>query len=289
MLRQIFMLADKSTLREAMILFWDEDIAFLGHTKWSTKHSGNNQRGTVKDTRLQVLEAVNISAPIPTPLSLSLHTGADTQALFTQCLPVECIVVFFFYLFRYSLISIHLVKKNSTRTAVGVILNILWWNAPMFYHLWCQTNAALMMTSTNNPLFSSNCTTWLIHVHRTWSEESILVVLHIIPLDMQFRHVQRHVRLHVNIFQWPLHVMDACQNCVTMDAMAGNQGRNALISVSTTVFDVHSTMVSSLKSWLCYFRSFSKVATKLSCLSLLLDKVYWTFNIILNFEDDLGS
>ena len=226
MLRQIFMLADKSTLREAMLLFWDEDIAFLGHIKWSTKHSGNNQRGTVKDTRLQVLEAVNISAPIPTPLSLSLslHTGADTQALFTQCLPVECIVVFFFYLFRYSLISIHLVKKNSTRTAVGVILNTLWWNAPMFYHLWCQTNAALMRTSTNNPLFSSNCTTWLIHVHRTWSEESILVVLHIIPLDMQFRHVQRHVRLHVNIFQWPLHVMDACQNCVTMDAMAGNQG-----------------------------------------------------------------
>ena len=73
--------------------------------------------------------------------------------------------------------------------------------------------------------------------------------------------------------------------------------RNALISLSTTVFDesassvlnAHSTMVSSLKSWLCYFRSFSKVATKLSCLSLLLDKVYWTFNIILNFEDDLVS
>ena len=50
------------TLREAMLLFWHEDIAFLGHTKWSTKHSGNNQRGTVKDTRSQVLEAVNISA-----------------------------------------------------------------------------------------------------------------------------------------------------------------------------------------------------------------------------------
>ena len=34
---------------------------------------------------------------------------------------------FVFYLFRYSLISIHSVKKNSTRTAVGVILNTLWW------------------------------------------------------------------------------------------------------------------------------------------------------------------
>ena len=218
------MLADKSTLREAMLLFWDEDIAFLGHTKSSTKHSGKNQRGTVKYTRLQVLEAVNISAPAPSSLSLSLHAGADTQALFTQCLPVDCIFFSVFYLFRYSLITIHSIKKNSTRTAVGVILNTLWWNAPMFYHLWCQTNAALMRTSTNNPLFSSNCTTWLIHVHPTWSEENILAVLHIIPLDLQFRHIQRHVRELVNIFQWPLHVMDACQNCDTMDAMAGNQG-----------------------------------------------------------------
>ena len=192
MLRQIFMLADKSTLREAM-LFLDEDFAFLGHTKWSRKHTGNNQRGAVKDTRSQVLEAVNISAPVP-PSSLSLHVWADTQALFTQCLPVECIVFSFFYLFRYSLISIHSVKKNSTRTAVGVILNTLWWNAPRFYHLWCQTNASLMRTCTNNPLFSINCTTWLIHVHPTWSDENILVVLHIIPLDLQFRHVQRHVR-----------------------------------------------------------------------------------------------
>ena len=188
------MLGDKTTLREAMLLFWDEDIAFLEHTKWSTKHSGNNQRGTVKDTRSQVLEAVNISPPPLLSPSLSLHAGADTQALFTQYLPVECIVFSFFYLFRYSLIPIHLVKKNSTRTAVGVILNTLWWNAPMSYHLWCQTNAALMRTSTNNPLFSSNCTTWLIHVHPTWSEENILAVLHIIPLDLQFRHVQRHVR-----------------------------------------------------------------------------------------------
>ena len=193
MLRQIFMLADKSTLREAMLLFWDEDIAFLGHTKWSTKHSGNNQRGTVKDTRSQVLEAVNISAPIPPPLSLSAHRSWYTS-IFHPVLTsrVYCLIVF--YLFRYSLISIHLVKKNSTRTAVGVLLNTLWWNAPMFYHLWCQTNAALMRTSTNNPLFSSNCTTWLIHVHPTLSEENILAVLHNIPLDLQFRNVQRHVR-----------------------------------------------------------------------------------------------
>ena len=217
------MVADKSTLREAMPLFWDEDIAFLGHTKWSTKHSGNNQRGTVKDTRSQVLEAVNISALVHPPLSLSARRSCYTSIVH-RVLTSRVYCFFVFYLFRYSLITIHSVKKNSTRTAVGVILNTLWWNAPMFYHLWCQTNAALMRTSTNNPLFSSNCTTWLIHVHPTWSEENILAVLHIIPLDLQFRHIQRHVREHVNIFQCPLHVMDACQNCVTMDAMAGNQG-----------------------------------------------------------------
>ena len=130
----------------------------------------------------------------PSPLlSLSLYAGAYTQALFAQCLPVECIVFSVFYLFRYSLIHIHLVKKNSTRTAVGVILNTLCWNAPMFYHLWCLTNVALMRTSTNNPLFSSNFTTCLIYVYPTWSEENILAVWPI-PLDLQFRHVQPHVR-----------------------------------------------------------------------------------------------
>ena len=72
------------------------------------------------------------------PSSLSLHEGAHTQALFTQCSPVDCIVFSLFYSFRCSLISIHSVKKNSTRTAVGVILNTLWWNAPMSYHLWCH-------------------------------------------------------------------------------------------------------------------------------------------------------
>ena len=164
------------------------DIAFLGHTKWSTKHTRNNQRGAVKDTRSWSCE--HISPYPPSSLSLCWYTSIVHPVLTSR---VYCFFGFF-YLFRYSLISIHSVKKNSTRTAVGVILNTLWWNAPRFYHLWCQTNAALTRTSTNNPLFSSNCTTWLIHVHPTWSEENILVVLHIIPLDLQFRHVQRHVR-----------------------------------------------------------------------------------------------
>ena len=171
-------------LWEAVFLFWDEDIAFLVDTKWSTKHSGSDQIGTADDWGSY--------------LSFSARTSwytssADTIPSFTQCLPVVCIFSFF-NLFRYSLISIHSVEKNSTRTAVLVIPTTLWWNAPMFYHLWCQTNATLMRTSINNPLLSSNCTAWLIDVHPTWSDENILEVLHIVLLDLQFRHMQRHVR-----------------------------------------------------------------------------------------------
>ena len=213
MLRQIFMLADKSTLWEARLLFWDKDIAFLGHIKWSTKHSGNNQRRTVKDTRSQVLEAVNISATVPPPLSLSAHRSWYTSIVH-PVLTSRVYCFFVLYLFRYSLISIHSVKKNSTRTAVGVILNTLWWNAPMFYHLWCQTNAALMRTSTKNPLFSSNCTTWLIHVHPTWSEENILVVLHINALDLQFR--RKYISMTF-----------ACNGCLSKLCHDGCDGRES--------------------------------------------------------------
>ena len=70
--------------------------------------------------------------------------------------------------------------------------------------------------------------------------------------------------------------MDACQNCIMMDVMAGNQEtKSALISVSTTVFDeiaswalnAHSIKVCSLKNWFRYLRSFSEAATKLYCLA----------------------
>ena len=82
-----------------------------------------------------------------------------------------------------------------------------------------------MRTSMNNPLFSSNCTTWLIDVHRNGI---IREVLHLVPLDLQFRHMQQHVRWHVNtshtyIHQQHLYIMDACQNSVMMDVMARNQ------------------------------------------------------------------
>ena len=86
-------------LREAMLLFWDEDTAFLGHTKWSTKHSGNNQRGTVKDTPSQVLEAVNISAPVPTPLSLSLSAHRSWYTSIVH--PVLTSRVYFFFSFHF--------------------------------------------------------------------------------------------------------------------------------------------------------------------------------------------
>ena len=36
-------------LWEAVLLFWDEDIAFLVHIKWSTKHSGSDQIDTAED------------------------------------------------------------------------------------------------------------------------------------------------------------------------------------------------------------------------------------------------
>ena len=96
-------------------------------------------------------------------------------------------------------------------------------------HIWCRTNVALLRTSINNPLFSSNCTFWLIDVHSTCSQENILEVVHLVPLDLQFRHMQRHVRCHVNIHhthinQRHLYIMAACQNWVMMDAVARNRG-----------------------------------------------------------------
>ena len=49
--------------------------------------------------------------PPSTLLSLSLHAGADTQALFTQCLPVEYIL-FFRFLFIQILIDLYPLSKE---------------------------------------------------------------------------------------------------------------------------------------------------------------------------------
>ena len=46
-------------------LFWDEDIAFLGHTKWSTKHSENNQRVQSKIVDHKFLKLWTYQPPSP--------------------------------------------------------------------------------------------------------------------------------------------------------------------------------------------------------------------------------
>ena len=117
MLRQIFMLADKSTLREAMLLFWDEDIAILGLTKWSTKHSGNNQRGTVKDTRSQVIEAVNISGPAPL---LSLSGRRSWYTSIVHPVLTSRVYCFFVFLFIQILIDHYpLSKEEFNKNSIG--------------------------------------------------------------------------------------------------------------------------------------------------------------------------
>ena len=152
-------------------------------------------------------------------------------------------------------------------------------------------------------LFSSNCTTWLIDVHPNWLEENIFKVLHIVPLDRQFCHMQRHVRWHVNILhsymhQHPLRTMDVCTTHGGWDGGESVRGpnKNALINVSTAVFNEIWVMNAHSKRFFFHWRSGSAISglsPKLLPSSLarplLLDTVYWTFTIILNFEDDLGS
>ena len=169
----------------------------------------------------------------------------------------------------------------------------------MFYHVWCRTNAALMRTSKNSPLFSSKCTTWLIDVHPIWSEENILEVLHIVPLDLQSHYMQRHVRWHSNTFhthihQRPFYIMDACQNCVMMDAMARNPlgDQNALQCLVKMQAKCSMPILQRFRHWRagCDISGLSpKLLPSSPVGPLLLDKVYLTFTITLNFEDDLGS
>ena len=142
------MLAGKSTSEKPCFCFEVKILHFyIGHTKWST-----------------VLAAVEHSGPYP-PLSActSWYTSnAGTIPSFTKCLPVGRIFSLhdnLFYLFRYSLISIHSVEKNSTITAVVVITNTLWLNAPMFntydveqmWHWWGPLQTTLCFPVTTQP------------------------------------------------------------------------------------------------------------------------------------------
>ena len=238
---------------------------------------------------------------IQAPISLSTRTNWYTSSA-DKVSSVGC--SYSIYLSRYSLISTHPGENNSTRTAVVLIPNTLRWNAHMFYHFWCRTNATLMRTSTNNSLFSSNCTTWLIDVHHNWSEENIFKVLHIVPLDLQFCHMQRHVRWHLDILNSHIHqrhlrTMDACTTHDGCDGRESVRGpnKNALIIVSTAVFNESAIWVMSAHSTkFFHWRSGSAIpGLSLNLLPsslarrLLLDDVYWTFTIIFKFEDDLGS
>ena len=53
------------------------------------------------------------------PSSLSLHTGADTQVLFTQCLPVECIVFSFFLIIEILIDLYPLSKEEFNKNSSG--------------------------------------------------------------------------------------------------------------------------------------------------------------------------
>ena len=83
-----------------------------------------------------------------------------------------------------------------------------------------------------------------------------------------------------------------------MDAMARNRGtKNALISVSTTVLgensscvlNVHSTKVIRRRAGCTISGLSPQLLLSSPAWPFLLDKIYWTFSITLNFEDDLGS
>ena len=90
-----FMLADKSTCRKLCFLFWNEDISFLGHAKWGTKQSGIDQISTVKDTRSQVIVAVNRSG---SHLSLCMHELTHKQCWYNPVVhPVLTSRVYFFH------------------------------------------------------------------------------------------------------------------------------------------------------------------------------------------------
>ena len=162
---------------------------------------------------------------------ISLHARADTQAVLehyhcspSQCLSVGCIIHFCIIqvlidLYPPSREDFNKNKSNShSKYSLVECTHVL---SPVI------PDKCIIDEDLYYPLSFSNCTTWLIDVHPTWWNENILEVLHIVPLDLQFRHIQLHVTWHVNILHThinhrPFHIMDACQKCVTMVAMPGN-------------------------------------------------------------------
>ena len=136
------------------------------------------------------------------------------------------------------------------------------WHYNTVCHRWHSKDGSVWQTHCTRPILSSNsfpciislhvfCATVLValllllfrvdalryigcdwtHIFRRKCDPPQSIhgnTLYIIPLDLQFRHVQLHVTCHVNILhthfhQWPLYKMNDCQNHVIMDAMVGNQ------------------------------------------------------------------
>ena len=96
-----------------LLLLWDEDIAFLGHTEWSTKHSGSDQIGTAKDTWSQVLAPVN---HLGSYLSLCTHKLIHKQSWHNPIVhPVltSRVVFFVFFLFIQILIDLYLLSREE--------------------------------------------------------------------------------------------------------------------------------------------------------------------------------
>ena len=93
MLRQIFMLADKSCFEMNILPF----SGLLSEVR-SIVEITEEVQSKILDHKFLKLWTYQPPSPL---LSLSLHAGAATQALFTQCLQVECIVFSFFWFFFF--------------------------------------------------------------------------------------------------------------------------------------------------------------------------------------------
>ena len=169
----------------------------------------------------------------------------------------------------------------------------------MFYHQWCRTNAALMRTSINNPMFSSNCTTWLIDVHPTCSGKTFLKCFTSFRLIWNSA-ICSGMCTYIS-YQYPstTFIYNGClSNWVMMDAMARNQGTK----MHWLLFQLQCLVKMQAWCWMPILQrvlrwragyAISGISPKLlpstPAWPLLLDKVYWNFTITLNFEDDLGS
>ena len=119
-------------------------------------------------------------------------------------------------------------------------------------------------------------------------------VLHLVPLDLQFRHMHRHVRWHVNIFHTHIHqrhlyMMDACQNgswWIWWQRIRGPKCTNCCFNYSVwwkCRLCVECPFYSFVHWRACC--AISGLSPKLLPSSpvrpLHLDKVYWTFTITL--------